>query len=574
MEIEEDKLIAGEVEQRDGLGDRAVQGAGVDDSHRADASLTVHVRVTVEDVARRFAIERRAELALVAVKHPDLAPRELDTHGDLRPRESERADVTARRGARVIAVSPDEIGVAPREQIQHAVVADVAAVEKRARAAPFQQRDGLRCRGSVTVTVRHDTDDHAIPGACECRGAREGQSIATGARLVRQMPQAIAAPRRRRFAVIRRRGYRADEMFAAPLWLQLCLVPLLIGLNAFFVAAEYAVVTIRRTRVEELRQLGLGPARVLARLKTDMGGSLATIQICITATNLLIGAVAEPTMTSVLVRLLSPLGWIVPMHVARPAALAAGLLIVTFFTVVLSELLPKALTLQHTERIAFVVARPVAVLRVVCAPLVVAMEWTARRIAALLGLHSGQFEEPIHSEEELEMLVDRADDAGEFHEEHGELLRRAFDFADLVVRHVMIAMRDAAVIDSNMSISDLAQRISDRPHTRWALRDLETGRINGIVNVKMALYAISLSVNEAVILHDLATPPFYVDPELPLIDALTQMRRARQHLAVVRDSAGVELGLVTLEDIVAAIVGRIPSDVAPARVVPKRPVRH
>jgi CBS domain containing-hemolysin-like protein len=346
----------------------------------------------------------------------------------------------------------------------------------------------------------------------------------------------------------------------ALLWVQLACVPLLIAVNAFFVAAEYAVVTIRSTRVEELRREGVVVARVLARLKDDMSGSLAAIQVCITGTNLLIGAVAEPALTGLLVGCLAPLGVVLPPAVARPLALAVGLLVVTLFTVVLSELLPKALTLQHTDRVALWVARPVALCRIVCNPLVRVMNGLGNRITRALGLGRVTIEEPVHSEEELEMLVDRADAAGEFHEEHGDLLRRAFDFADLNVRHAMIPMHKTALLDAHATVSETLARLSDWPYTRWPLRDRRTGAIDGVVNIKLVLHALALDVGEAVILQDLAVEPLFLDPDLPLLDALTQMRKTRRHLAVVREGDGPALGSVTLEDILEAIVGSIPSE--------------
>jgi CBS domain containing-hemolysin-like protein len=345
--------------------------------------------------------------------------------------------------------------------------------------------------------------------------------------------------------------------------LKLALIPFLIAANAFFVAAEYAVVTMRSTRIEELRRDGLLVARYLARLKQDMSGSIATIQICITATNLLLGAVAEPAVSAVIIGLVDAIGVNVPLRVVRPAALLIGLVILTFFTVVLSDLLPKALTLQYTDQIARWVARPIFIFRTLCTPLVHLMNAAGNRVTHALGLGRVQIEEPVHSEEELEMLVDRADDAGEVHEEHGDLLRRAFDFADLTIRHVMIPLRNAGVLDSNATVGELASRLSDRPYTRWPVRDPHTGRINGIVNIKMVLYAMALSAGEAVILHDLAVEPLYLDPDLPLVDALTLLRKQRQHLAVVREGDGPDLGIVTLEDILESIVGNIPSEIKP-----------
>jgi putative hemolysin len=193
------------------------------------------------------------------------------------------------------------------------------------------------------------------------------------------------------------------------------------------------------------------------------------------------------------------------------------------------------------------------------------MNLTANRISKILGLGRVEIEEPVHSEEELEILVDRADEAGEFHEEHGELLRRAFDFADLNVSHVMIPMSLAGVMDSNVTVEELAKKLNERPFTRWPLRDPTTGRINGIVSIKMVLFAVAQEAGHEIILHDLAVKPHYLDPDLPLVDALAEMRKARQHLCIVRDPTGPDLGIVTLEDILGAIAGELPKEARPLR---------
>lgn len=343
-------------------------------------------------------------------------------------------------------------------------------------------------------------------------------------------------------------------------WLQYALVPGLIALSAFFVAAEYAVLAIRSTRIEELVRQGRSGSRLLARLKSDLNGSLATIQICITACGLLLGAAGESILIDPLEWLLKPIGLALPPKVSHTVAFVLAFAAVTFFTVVLSELLPKALTLKYTERVALFVARPIAVLRLVCAPLVFLMNRFANGISHLFGLGDVRFEEPIHSEDELEMLVDRADDAGEFHEEHGDLLRRAFDFADLKVRNVMIPMHRVGVLDSNMTADELAGRLSELPFTRWPLRDPASARINGIVNIKLVLHAVALSAGNAVILLDLAMAPIYFDPDMPLIDALGELRETKRHMAVVRRRDGAEIGVVTLEDILSVLVGEIPRE--------------
>lgn len=341
---------------------------------------------------------------------------------------------------------------------------------------------------------------------------------------------------------------------------QLLLIPILIAVNAFFVAAEYAVVTIRTTRIEELDREGLAVARVLRRLKQDMSGSIATIQVCITATNLLIGAVAEPAMTQLIIAALSPLHIVLPDAMARPLALVVGLAIVTLFTVVLSELLPKALTLQYTERVAMLIARPIAMARLICSPLVFVMNRMGNIVTRMLGLQAIEIEDQVHSEEELEILVDQAKAAGEFQEEHGDILRRAFDFADLIVRHVMIPIGKVGVLDSHSTVREVAESMRGWPYTRWPIRDSRSGRITGVVNIKALLHVLALQAGDSLIMEDVAAESLIFDPDVPLVDALTEMRRRGRHIAIVREGDGPDLGIVTIEDILGSLVGKIPSE--------------
>src|SRR5262249_19007945 len=151
---------------------------------------------------------------------------------------------------------------------------------------------------------------------------------------------------------------------------------------------------------------GLPLASLMAKLKEDISGTLATLQVCITATNLILGAVGEPAMTHVMMVALRPANIVLAPAIAHSLAYATALPLVTLFTVVLSELLPKALALQHAEQIAIWVARPVRILRLLCAPLVPLMMWMSNAVTRAMGLGKVQIEPPVHTEEELEMLVD------------------------------------------------------------------------------------------------------------------------------------------------------------------------
>jgi CBS domain containing-hemolysin-like protein len=341
------------------------------------------------------------------------------------------------------------------------------------------------------------------------------------------------------------------------------LVPALIALNAFFVAAEYALVAIRGTQIAELRRIGYRAAALLEVLRADLPGAVAAIQICISLTNLLLGWWAEPPVTAALEAMVHalPLGDSVPPAVLSPVAVGVGFVGVTVLTVVFGELLPKALTLQHTERIALWIAAPIALVRTTLRPLVALMNGLGNLVTRLFGLGPVRFTEHIHSLDELEMLVDESHEAGKLNREQAEILQRTFDLSDRTVGEVMIPRDRMAALHLGMSREQIVETILADPHTRFPVCDAAGGRIVGVVTAKHLLYL--LHIGDMLTLSDMVAPVPAFPTTMNLVEALRLMRTVRRHMAVVRGPDRAQLGVITLEDLLAALVGPIPDEPMP-----------
>jgi putative hemolysin len=318
----------------------------------------------------------------------------------------------------------------------------------------------------------------------------------------------------------------------------------LIGLNAFFVIGEYAVVTARRSALATRAADGSRRARTALALMDDPVRVISTTQVGITALGILTGAVSEPLVR----RLLGD--WI-------PAWLSVVLAftIITYLSVVLGELVPKALTLDRAETLAMLVAPPITAISVVFAPMV----WVLQRSAGVLlrpfgvqEIHAG---DGIRSADELRALVDEAEGAGVIPRAQEELLHNVFDFADREARDIMVPAVDAAWIDCEITCDAALDRVVEQPHSRYPVGRGSIDRITGTVHV-YDLVAASRRAPETLV-WEVQRPPLIVPESKDVGALLREMREQRQQLAIVGDEYGGTAGIVTLEDVTEELVGEI-----------------
>jgi len=330
------------------------------------------------------------------------------------------------------------------------------------------------------------------------------------------------------------------------LFLELLALAVLIVLNGFFVAAEYGLVTVRRTKMLELAQHGNRRAHQVLRITESPPRFITAMQLGVTLTSLGIGAFGEPVLS----HLFDPL-------MATVLAVVLALLVITFLHVVIGELVPKGVALKYSERTALAVSAPVRAFFVLFKPFI----WLLRRATAAV-LHSVGMEEPgaegtVHSEAELRILLSESTQHGELEQGEQEMLYKVFDFADKEVADVMVPRPEVVALSVDLPPEECLQAVLDSPYTRYPVYRGSLDEIVGILHVRDLIEAMHERGIAAVRVEELVRPAYMVPETKDLAALLTEFRRTNQHMAIVIDEYGAMDGIVTLEDVLEEIVGEI-----------------
>jgi magnesium and cobalt exporter, CNNM family len=328
--------------------------------------------------------------------------------------------------------------------------------------------------------------------------------------------------------------------------LELVALAALILLNGFFVAAEYGLVTSRRTRIMELEHEGNRRARQVRRITSDPPRFIAAMQLGVTISSLAIGALGE----QVLARRLDAV-------MASFVAVLLALLIVTYLHVVIGELVPKGIALGHPERTALAVSAPVRAFFTVFKPLIWLLQESSSFLLRALGLQPPGAEHEAHSEAELRMLLSSAAEQGEIEHEEQEMVYKVFDFADKEASDVMVPRPDVVAISIDLPPAEALQAVLESPYTRYPVFRGSLDDVVGILHVRDLIEAMHDRGIALVDLEQLVRPAYMVPETKDLAALLTEFRRTNQHLAIVIDEYGSVEGIVTLEDLVEEIVGEI-----------------
>jgi CBS domain containing-hemolysin-like protein len=332
---------------------------------------------------------------------------------------------------------------------------------------------------------------------------------------------------------------------------RLVAIPFLIAINGFFVAAEFALVAIRRTRVEELVQQGRAGASTLMAAIGDLNRSVGACQLGITVASLALGFVSEPAIH----RLIEPLLAGLPPQWTRVFSVLLTLTGITYMHVVFGEQMPKIAALQDSERIALWTAGPVLALARLSDPLIRLMNGSSAWLLRRFGYRDQSEAGEIHTVEELRLLIEDTEEAGLLEPEQADFVLNVFALSHKKVRDCMVPRDKMAALDLNMPPEKILEVVRHGAHTRLPVYDGHLNNIVGIVNTKDLFYLFSTS--GAVILEDALYPAHFLKPDEPVAYALRLFRKSHRPMAIVRDEQGQVLGLITLEDVLEEIVGDI-----------------
>jgi CBS domain containing-hemolysin-like protein len=340
------------------------------------------------------------------------------------------------------------------------------------------------------------------------------------------------------------------------LWdlLALLTIPALVVLNGLFTAAEFALVSVRKTRVEELVARGVKGARAVEAALNSLDRSIAATQLGITLASIGLGFLGEPALAD----LLRPLFGFLPSTwraiSSHTVATVLAFLLITFCHVVFGELIPKSLAIQTSDRTALWLSGPLLFFARLSRPLILLMNGTGNWLLRLLGYRPVSGEDMAHSVEELQLLIEDTEEAGILDPDQAEFVQNVFELSEKQVKACMVPRDKMASLEVSTPPDKVLEAVRSGAHTRMPVYEGDLNRIVGIVNTKDLFHLFSLQ--GVVILHDALYPALFLPPDETIANALRLFRKARRPMALVRDD-DVILGLITLEDVLEEIVGDI-----------------
>ena len=328
--------------------------------------------------------------------------------------------------------------------------------------------------------------------------------------------------------------------------LRILLVLFLVLGNAFFVAAEYALVTARRSRLEARATGGSRRARIALRIMDSPVRFIGTVQLGITAFSIALGAIGEPLVE----HFLDPV-------FAQTVAFILAFAIVTYLHVTLGELVPKAIALTKNESTALWVALPIEAVYLATYPIVWFLQESSNRFTNLFGIQPAAAGVVAHNEQEIRMIVATAEDTGVIATTEEEMLYKVFDFADKEVHEVMVPRPEVTAISISLPTEEALAALLESPYTRYPVYRESLDEIAGILHVRDLFHALHDRGIAQVELEQLLRPAYIVPETKDLAALLAEFRKQNQHMAVVVDEYGAMQGIVTLEDLLEEIVGEI-----------------
>ena len=346
-----------------------------------------------------------------------------------------------------------------------------------------------------------------------------------------------------------------ESAATAPIGLGLASVVVLVLANAFFVAAEFALVGARRTRLDELARAGDGKARLARRAVQSLDRYISATQLGITLASLGLGWIGEPALAGLIGGAFALLPGALAAIATHGVASAIAFIIITVLHIILGELVPKALALLYPETVSSWVAAPLIGFAWVMAWPIALLNGTANRVLRLMGIPPPGEHERLHSPEEIRMLVEQSGEGGSMLKEDARLLEGVFEFSEKTAQEVMTPRTQMIALEASMSVEDAADEVAVARRSRYPVYTESLDEIVGVVHAKEILTALRAQPRETV--RAIMRPPLFVPGTREVEDVLADMKRLKTHLAVVLDEYGGTAGLVTMQDLLEEIVGPI-----------------
>ncbi|PZT55367.1 hemolysin family protein [Paenibacillus silvae] len=336
--------------------------------------------------------------------------------------------------------------------------------------------------------------------------------------------------------------------------LNLVLVAFLIGLSAFFVAVEFALVRVRPSRIDQMIAEGNKRALAVKQAVANLDGYLSACQLGITITSLGLGWLGEPTVEKLLHPVFESLS--IPDALASFLSFVIAFVAITYLHVVVGELAPKTIAIRKAETVALLTSGPIILFNRVMYPFIWLLNGSANQLVKLFGIKPASEHEDAHSEEELQIIINESFESGKINQAEFGYVSRIFAFDEMLAKEIMVPRTDMVCLYLNKTNEENLEIIREEQYTRFPVVNESKDDIIGIINTKQ--FFLELYGNtEPVDLSSLIQPVSAVHETTPVKDLLKKMQKDGVHIAVLVDEYGGTSGIVTIEDVLEQIVGEI-----------------
>jgi CBS domain containing-hemolysin-like protein len=339
--------------------------------------------------------------------------------------------------------------------------------------------------------------------------------------------------------------------------LRLVAVGLLVLANAFFVSAEFSLVSVRRTRIAELVTQGNASAVSVQKALENPDRVIAATQLGITLASLGLGWIGEPALSHLFAPIVTLAAPNIQDKISHSISAGVAFAFITFLHVVVGELAPKSIALQDPEKTSLIVARPTLWTEFIFKPVILVLNGTGNLILRLIGIKPAFGHQLVHSVEELRMLVSASADEGVMEQDEREMLDAIFDLGEQDVGQMMVPRTEILAVEADTPINELLNIVTQSTYTKLPVYEDDLDQIIGILHIKDLLRSLHQTDSPHKIARDITREAIYVPETIPVSTLLQQFRANRQHIAIVLDEYGGTAGLVTLEDLLEEIVGEV-----------------
>lgn len=356
---------------------------------------------------------------------------------------------------------------------------------------------------------------------------------------------------------------------------QLGLVIFLVFLNGFFVASEFALVGVRKTRIDELVKKGNKSAKLVQRAIENLDTFISSTQLGITLASLALGWIGEPAIASFLEPIFSGFlpkeGALISSHVV---AITIAFSTITFLHIVLGELAPKTMALQKAEKISLFIIAPLSLFTTLFKPFIWVLNGAGNLVLKVVGFSAPTGYQLVHSEEEIKMILAQSTKEGVIEKEEAEMVYSVLRFGDLPVKKIMIPRTRVIAFEKNTPLIKIIEKTERNPHSRFPVYEGSIDNIVGFIHIKdiyrnlitdnkieliREFYRTLLNRNKEIRLSNLKIIRriIKINKSKRIDEVLLIMKKYRVHIAVVKDEHGKTAGIVTLEDVIESLVGEI-----------------